>query len=327
MNPSRRKAVALLVSLAPLAAAPLAFGQQEAWPAKPVKLIVNFPPGSSPDVVGRAVALPLQEVLKQPVVVENKSGASGNIGADMVAKAEPDGYTVLMSAGSTLVINPHLQSRMPFDATKDLIPVAAASRMLLFLVARPELPVKNVSEFIAYAKAHPRKLTYASAGNGTGPHLAAEMLNGQAGMNTVHVPYKGAAPALQDLLAGQVDYYFDPGIAISHVREGKLKMLAVAGLKRSAMFPDVPTLHESGMKGLDAGTTHGFYVPAGTPQPIVQRLNSEINRILQMPQVRSTIEGLGAEATPMSPTEFARLLQADSRRYAGIIKARDIKSD
>lgn len=327
MNRSRRQAVALLASLAPLAAAPLAFGQQAAWPAKPVKLIVNFPPGSSPDVVGRAVALPLQEVLKQPVVVENKSGASGNIGADMVAKAEPDGYTVLMSAGSTLAINPHLQARMPFDATKDLTPVAAASRMLLFLVARPELPVKNVSEFIAYARAHPRKLTYASAGNGTGPHLAAEMLNGQAGMYTVHVPYKGAAPALQDLLAGQVDYYFDPGIAISHVREGKLKMLAVAGLKRSAMFPDVPTLHESGMKGLDAGTTHGFYVPAGTPQPIVQRLNSEINRILQMPQVRSTIEGLGAEATPMSPAEFARLLQADSRRYAGIIKARDIKSD
>ena len=327
MNLSRRKVVALLTTLAPLAAGPLAHAQQAAWPTKSVKLIVNFPPGSSPDVVGRAGAGPLQEVLKQPVVVENKSGASGNIGADLVAKAEPDGHTVLMSAGSTITINPNLQGKMPFDPTKDLIPVAAASRMLLFLVARPELPAKNISEFIAHAKAHPGKLTYASAGNGTGPHLAAEMLNGQAGIHTVHVPYKGAAPALQDLLAGQVDYYFDPGIAIGHVREGRLKMLAVAGLKRSPLFPQVPTLHESGLKGLDAGTTHGFYVPAGTPQPIVQRLNSEINRILATPAVRGTINGLGAEATPLSPTQFRQVLEDDSRRYAAIIKARDIKSD
>lgn len=326
MNRSRRKLVAL-ATLAPLAVAPWALAQEAPWPTQPVKVIVNFPPGSSPDVVGRAVAGPLQEVLKQPVVVENKSGASGNIGADQVAKAEPDGHTVLMSAGSTIAINPHLQARMPFDATKDLVPVAAASRMLLFLVARPDLPAKDIKEFIAYAKAHPGKLTYASAGSGTGPHLAAEMLNSLAGVDTVHVPYKGAAPALQDLLAKQVDYYFDPGIAISHVREGKLKMLAVAGLKRSPLFPEVPTLDEVGMKGLDAGTTHGFYVPAGTPQPIVQRLNTEINRILAMPVVRETIHGLGAEATPMSTAEFGKLLQEDSRRYAAIIKARDVKVD
>jgi tripartite-type tricarboxylate transporter receptor subunit TctC len=326
MNPSRRKLVAL-ATLAPLAAAPWALAQEAAWPTRTVKVIVNFPPGSSPDVVGRAVAGPLQEVLKQPVVVENKSGASGNIGADQVAKAEPDGHTVLMSAGSTIAINPHLQAKMPFDATKDLIPVAAVSRMLLFLVARPDLPAKDAKEFFAYAKAHPGKLTYASAGNGTGPHLAAEMLNAQAGLQTVHVPYKGAAPALQDLLAGQVDYYFDPGIAISHVREGKLKMLAVAGLKRSPLFPDVPTLHEVGMTGLDAGTTHGFYVPASTPQAIVQRLNAEINRILAMSAAREAIHGLGAEATPMSPAEFRKVLQEDSRRYAAIVKARDIKSD
>ena len=326
MNRSRRKLI-LLATLAPLVATSPGYAQQPAWPVKAVKIIVNFPPGSSPDVVGRAVAGPLQEVLKQPVVVENKSGASGNIGADMVAKAEPDGHTVLMSAGSTIAINPHLQSKMPFDADKDLIPVAAASRMLLFLVARPELPAKDIKEFIAYAKAHPGKLTYASAGSGTGPHLAAEMLNAQAGLDTVHVPYKGAAPALQDLLAGQVNYYFDPGIAISHVRDGKLKMLAVAGLKRSPLFPQVPTLHEVGMKGLDAGTTHGFYVPAGTPQPVIQRLNGEINKILATPAVREVIHGLGAEATPTLPAEFQKVLQEDGQRYAAIIKARDIKSD
>jgi tripartite-type tricarboxylate transporter receptor subunit TctC len=325
---SRRTALALLVSIATLSAAPQqAFAQPSAWPNKPVKLVVNFPPGSSPDVVGRAIAAPLQQVLGQPVVVENKSGASGNIGADFVAKSPPDGYTLLMSAGSTIAINPHLQTKMPFDANKDLIPVAAASRMLLFLVARKDLPAKNLSEFISYAKAHPSKLTYASAGNGTGPHLAGEMLNSQGGINTVHVPYKGAAPALQDLLAGQVDYYFDPGIAISHVREGKLKMLAVAGLKRSSLFPDVPTLHESGLKGFDAGTTHGIYAPAGTPDEIVTRLNREINKILASPAAVSAIHNLGAEATPMSPAEFRTVLEEDSRRYADIIKARGIKGD
>ncbi|MGO4393996.1 Bug family tripartite tricarboxylate transporter substrate binding protein [Variovorax sp. M-6] len=326
---TRRHALATLSAIAMLAgAAPAALAQSPApWPSKPIRLIVNFPPGSSPDVVGRAIAIPLYEALGQPVVVENKVGASGNIGADAVAKAAPDGYTVLMSAGSTVAINPHIYDKLSFAPMKDLVPVAGASRMVLFLVVRPEIPVRNVAEFIAYAKANPGKLSYGSAGNGTGPHLAAEMLNSQAGISTVHVPYKGAAPALQDLLGGQVDYYFDPGIAISQVRAGKLRMIGVAGMKRSALFPDVPTLDEAGLKGLDAGTTHGFYVPAGTPPEIVGRLNREIDKALATPAVRAVIDSLGAEPTPVSPAEFRTVLSDDSKRYAAIIKARHIKAD
>jgi tripartite-type tricarboxylate transporter receptor subunit TctC len=303
---TRRQALAVLSSGVMLAATGRTAMAESpsSWPSKPIRLIVNFPAGSSPDVVGRAIAVPLYEALGQPVVVENRSGASGNIGADAVAKSAPDGYTVLMAAGSTIAINPHIYEKLSFAPFKDLVPVASASRMELFLVVRPEIPVKNVAEFVAYAKANPGKLSYGSAGNGTGPHLAAEMMNSQAGISTVHVPYKGAAPALQDLLGGQIDYYFDPGIAINQVRSGKLRMIGVAGMKRSTLFPDVPTLHEAGLKGLDAGTTHGFYVPAGTPPEIVNRLNREIDKALMVPAVRSVIESLGAEPAPMTPAEF-----------------------
>jgi len=310
------------------AAGPAAMAQSPAaWPSKPIRLIVNFPPGSSPDVVGRAIAVPLYEALGQPVVVENRAGASGNIGADLVAKAAPDGYTVLMSAGSTVAINPYIYDKLPFAPLKDLVPVASASRMVLFLVVRPEVPARNLAEFIAYAKANPGKLSYGSAGNGTGPHLAAEMMNSQAGISTVHVPYKGAAPALQDLLSGQVDYYFDPGIAINHVRAGKLRMIGVAGMKRSPLFPDVPTLHEAGLKGLDAGTTHGFYVPVGTPPEIVSRLNREIDKALTTAPVRAVIDSLGAEPVAASPAAFRTVLSDDSKRYAAVIKERHIRAD
>ncbi|MGJ7507605.1 Bug family tripartite tricarboxylate transporter substrate binding protein [Variovorax sp. GT1P44] len=329
LRSARRHAMAALSTVAVLAfAAPTALAQSPAaWPSKPIRLIVNFPPGSSPDVVGRAIAVPLYEALGQPVVVENRVGANGNIGADAVAKAPPDGYTVLMSAGSTVAINPYIYDKLSFAPSKDLVPVAGASRMVLFLVVRPEIPVKNVAEFIAYAKANPGKLSYGSAGSGSGPHLAAEMMNSQAGISTVHVPYKGAAPALQDLLGGQIDYYFDPGIALNQVRAGKLRMIAVAGMKRSALFPDVPTLDEAGLKGLDAGTTHGFYVPVCTPPEIVSRLNREIDKALATPAVHAVIDNLGAVPTPITPAEFRTVLGDDSKRYAAIIKARHIKAD
>jgi len=329
MNVSRRHALGTLSIAAMLSAvAPGALGQASAsWPAKPIRLIVNFPPGSSPDVVGRAVAAPLGAALGQPVVVENRSGASGNIGADAVAKSAPDGYTVLMSAGSTVAIDPFIYDKLPFAAMKDLVPVAGGARMMLFLVVRPELPVNSVPEFIAYAKAHPGQLSYGSAGNGSGPHLAAEMLNSRAGITTVHVPYKGSAPALQDLLGGRIDYYFDPGIAINHVRAGRLKLIGVAAPKRSELFPEVPTLDESGLKGFDAGTTHGFFVPVGTPAEIVDRLNREIDKALALPAVKAVIESLGAAPTPISPAQFRAGLLDDSERYSAIVKERHIKGD
>jgi tripartite-type tricarboxylate transporter receptor subunit TctC len=302
-------------------------GAQGEWPSKPIKVVVNFPPGSSPDVLARAISLPLQQALGQPVVVENKAGASGMIGGDVVARSEPDGHTLLMTAGSLITNNPHLFSKMPFDPAKDLVPVAPAGRLTLFLVANGNFPAKDVKEFLAYLKNNPNKATYGSAGNGTGLHIAGELLKSQAGVQAVHVPYKGASPALQDLLAGQINYYFDPGIAIQHVKAGKLKLLATATPKRSPLFPEAPTLHEAGLTNFDAGTTHGFYAPAGTPAPVIERLNREINRIVMLPEVRTQMTNMAAEPTPMSPSEFDAVMREDSRRYAAIIKAQGSRAD
>lgn len=303
------------------------WAQVAAWPSKPVRVIVNFPPGSSPDVLARAISQPLQQALGQPVIIENRAGASGMIGAEAVAKSPPDGHTLLMTAGSAITTNPFIYPSMSYDSDKDLVPVAAAARITLFLVARADLPVKTAQEFLAHLKANPGKLSYASAGNATGLHLAGEMLKSQAGVYALHVPYRGSTPALQDLLAGQVDFLFDPGISLAHVRSGKLRLLAVAGMRRSSAFPDVPTLHEVGIKGFDAGQTHGFYAPAGTPTTVVERLNGEINRILVTPAVKAQIDTLAAEATPLTVQQFATVMADDSKRYGAIIKERQIKAD
>lgn len=321
-----RRALLASVSVTLLLAMP-ATALAQAWPSKPLRIVVNFPPGSSPDVLARAISQPLQQAIGQPVIIENRAGASGVIGAEAVAKAPADGHTLLMTAGSAITTNPFIYASMPYDTGKDLMPVAAVARIVLFLEAKASLPVKDAKEFLAYLKAHPGKLSYASAGNATGLHLAGEMLKSQAGVYALHVPYRGSAPALQDLLAGQVDFFFDPGIGLTHVRADKLRLLAVAGMRRSAAFPDVPTLDEVGLKGFDAGQTHGFYAPAGTPAPVVERLNREINRILAMPAVMTQIETIGAEATPLSVQQFAAVMADDSKRYGAIIKERQIKAD
>jgi tripartite-type tricarboxylate transporter receptor subunit TctC len=298
-----------------------------AWPTKPVKVIVNFPAGGAADQLARAIGLPLQEALGQPVVVENRAGANGNIGGEVVAKSPPDGYTLLMSSGGMVSVNPHIYPRMAFDPAKDLVPVAAAARVLVYLVAKPSIPADNIKDFIAYVKANPGKLSYGSPGTGSSPHLAGEMFKSQAGLFALHVPYRGAAPALQDLLAGQLDYYFDPGIGLQQVKAGKLKLLAVGSPKRSPMFPYVPTLEEAGLKGFDADTVFGFYAPAGTPADLVNRLNREINRILGTQAVKDRIFALGGEALPLSPAEFGAKAMQDSRRFSAIIKERKITAD
>jgi tripartite-type tricarboxylate transporter receptor subunit TctC len=324
---TRRALLAAAAATAMLAAAAPVLAQGDAWPAKPIRLVVNFPPGSSPDVLARAIALPLQQALGQAVIVDNRAGASGMIGAELVAKSPADGYTLLMTAGSTITTNPIVYSKIPYDTDKDLVPVAAAARIALFLVVRPDVPAKNLKEFIAYLKANPGKLSYGSAGNATGLHLAGEMLKSQAGVYAVHVPYKGASPALQDLLAGQIDFYFDPGIALQQVRAGKLRMLGVAVAHRSSAFPDVPTLAEAGLKGFDAGTTHGIYAPAGTSADVVARLNREINKVLGLPAVRSQIAIIAAEPTPMTPEQFQAVMADDRKRYGAVIRERGIKAD
>lgn len=299
----------------------------DTWPSKPIKVVVNFPAGGAADQIARAVSQPLQTALGQPVVIENRGGAGGNIGGDVVAKSAADGYTLLLSSGGMVSVNPHLYPNMPFDPVKDLTPVAAAARVLVFLEVRPSLAVNNIQEFLAHLKANPGKLTFGTPGNGSSPHLAAEMLKSQANVFAVHVPYRGAAPAMQDLLGGQVDFMFDPGIGLQHVKAGKLKLLAVGSAKRSAMFPDVPTLDEVGLKGFDADTLFGFYAPAGTPPEVVTRLNREINKILATQAVQDRIAALGGVPAPMSPADFNNRAAADSARFGALIKARNIQSD
>ena len=315
----------VLLSLLGVGAATTAWAQ--AWPSKPLRVVVNFPPGGAADQIARVIGQPLSEALGQPVVIENRAGANGNLGGEVVAKSPADGYTLLMSSGGMVSVNPHIYARMPFDPAKDLTPVAAAARVLVFLVTKPSLPVETVQDFLTYVKANPGRLSFGSAGNGSSPHLAAEMMKSQAGLFAVHVPYRGAAPALQDLLAGQVDFYFDPGIGLNQVRAGKLKLLAVGSPKRSPLFPQVPTLAEAGLKGFDADTVFGFYAPTGTPAEVVNRLNREINRTLSLPAVKDRIQALGGEALAISPAEFAAKASEDSARFGAIIRERKIVGD
>jgi tripartite-type tricarboxylate transporter receptor subunit TctC len=299
----------------------------QAWPTKPIRIVVNFPAGGAADQLARTIGTPLAEALGQSVVIENRGGANGNIGGELVAKSPADGYTLLMSSGGMVSVNPHIYPRMTFDPAKDLTPVAAAARVLVFLVAKPAVPAENIKDFIAYVKANPGKLSYGSPGSGSSPHLAGEMFKAQAGLFAVHVPYRGAAPALQDLLAGQLDYYFDPGIGLNQVRAGKLKLLAIGSPKRSPLFPNVPTLDEAGLKGFDADTVFGFYAPAGTPPDVITKLNREINRLLGTPAVKDRIAALGGEALPITPAEFAARAADDSKRFGAIIKERKILAD
>ena len=327
-NPiSRRLALLAAAGTLCLVAVPGAQAQPGDWPVKPVRMIVNFPPGSSPDIVGRAVAQPLSQALGQQVVIENRTGAGGIVGVEAVARAPADGYTILMTAGSTMSIGPHVYSKLPYDPVKDLAPVAAAARIENYLVIRADLGVKTYAEFVALLRANPGKFTYGSAGSGTSLHIAAEMWLSAAGLKAVHVPYKGSAPAIKDMLGGHVDFMWDSGSAFPLIKAGKFLALAVSSPQRVPMYPDIPTLEELGLRNVDSGTTHSFYAPAGTPQPILDRLNREINRTLTLPQVVSQIQTLGAQATPMSIEAFRTLMASDSKRDAAVVRQFGIKAD
>ena len=316
-----------LLALAVAATGLLPLAHAQSWPAKPIKVIVNFPPGGAADQLARIVSQPLSEALGQPVVIENRGGAGGNIGGDAVAKSPADGYTLLLSSGGMVSINPHLYARMPFDPAKDLRPVASIARIAVYLVTRPELPAKNVNELVAHLKANPGKVTFGSPGTGSSPHLAAELLKSMTGTYAVHVPYRGGGPALQDLLGGQFDFWFDPGVGLPHVRTGKLKLLAVGSPKRSPLFPDVPTMNEAGLKGFDADSYFGLYAPAASPNEVVTRVNAEMNKILANASIRERIVALGGEAAPGTPAEFGARAATDSKRFGELIRSRGIKPD
>ena len=311
-----------IAALAVCALCPTANAQT--WPDRPVKLIVNFPPGGVADTLARGIAPGIQEAIKQPVVVENRAGANGSIGADVVAKAPPDGYTFLVTSGGAMTVDPFLYANLPYDTQKDLKPVAALAIVRVFLMINSSVPAKNLNEFIAYARANPGKLAYASAGSGSSPHLAGEMFARAAKIQATHVPYKGAAPALNDLLGGQVQFMFDPGPGLQHVATGKLVVLGVASGKRPSRYPDIPTLAELGIP-VDADTTFGVYAPAGVSPAIVERMNKEITRTLNSPALVESMAKLGGDVAPMTIAEFVSRQAADRARYGAFIKEAGIK--
>jgi tripartite-type tricarboxylate transporter receptor subunit TctC len=312
-------AAALALTLSPLACA-------QAWPERPIRLIVNFAAGGSTDIIARSMATQLGEALGQPVVVENRVGAGGNIGLIAVARAAPDGHTLLHSSDGPILINPHL-FKMEVDVARDLLPVAPTAGAALFLISRADLPARNWTEFVAYARANPGKLNYGSAGSGTLQHVAIEWIRDAARFEAVHVPYKGSQAVLVDLLGGRVDFTMDLGAAIPHIRSGKLRLLGVPGKERSPIFPEAPTLTESGVD-VEMSWISGIYAPAGTPAPIVTRLNREIGRIMQTAATKKELDAMAAVSlTHMAPEDFARHQQRARERFGAIVRRAGITAN
>ena len=298
------------------------------WPDRPIRLIVNFAPGGAADVMGRAISPTMSQELGQSVVVDNKPGANGNIGIGETVRAPKDGYTLLLSSGGGISINPLIYSKLPFNPEKDLIPVAAVARVHVFLETSPSLPVSNVQDFVRYLQANPGKLSYGSPGPGSSPHLAGEMFKRAAKVDAIHVPYKGAGPALTDVLSGQLQYWFDPGPGLKQVEAGKLKLLAIGSPHRSPLYPKVPTLTESGLPGFDADTLFGIYAPAGTPAPVVEAVRASVIKALEQKNVVEVIQGLGATPEPrMSRQDFVDHHTKERARFAPLIKEIGLKVD
>ena len=298
----------------------------QSWPGKPVRVIVNVAPGGVADVTMRVLGARLTETLGQPFLVENRAGGDGYIGFEAVGRAEPDGYTMLYSPGSSMMIAPHIVNRPDLDPTKVLTPVVPTGRVSLYVLTHPNVPVASFKEFLAYARANPGKLNYGTPGNGTSPHIATEVFNREAKVKLNHVPYKGAGPALKDLLGGVIDLAFDPGVGIAQAKAGKLRMIVVAGPNRHADFPDVPTLEENGIRGVDGGPHFGFYATHGTPREAVERRNREVIRVMQEALVRERFKALAVDlAEPMTPGEFAAYVKSEHERYAKLIPELGIK--
>lgn len=320
-----RKCEWVVVSAASLLLAVAQPVSAQGYPSKPMRVIVPYAPGGATDLIARLVGQKLTERLGQPVIVENRPGAGGVIGAEAGAKAPADGHTVLLAVPAEMVVLPHLQ-KMPYRVDRDFAPVSLAAVTPLILVVHPALPVKTVQNLIALARSRPGQLTYASAGTGGVQHLAGELLKITAKIDLVHVPYKGAGPVIPDLLGGHVPMFFS-GMppAMPHVRAGKLRALAVTTAKRSPTVPEVPTMQESGMPGFDISNWFAYFVPAGTPPEVIAKLNAEVNRALKLQDVREKLANVGAEVVGTSPQELQKFVQAESEKYARVIKASGAK--
>ncbi|MBI4189840.1 MAG: tripartite tricarboxylate transporter substrate binding protein [Betaproteobacteria bacterium] len=306
-----------------LALVPPLFAQQ--YPVKPIRLVVGFAAGGATDVVARLIGQKLTEKLGQPVVVENRPGAGGNIAAELVAKSASDGYTLLVPAFAH-VVNPALYAKLPFDTVKDFAPVTLFASAANILAVHPSVPVRSVKEFIALAKARPGELTYGAGGNGTASHLAGELLNSMAGIKVANIQYKGSAPASVDLLGGHISAAFPGvGIAMPHVRSGRLRALGIASLKRSTMMPEVPTISEAGVPGFEVISWYGLLAPAGTPSDIVQRLNSEVTRSLHEPDAIERLRVVGFDAVTTSPAEFGAFITREIAKWTKVVRAAGVR--
>lgn len=298
----------------------------QGYPAKAIRVVVPYPSGGTTDLTARLVGQKMQEAMKQNVLVDNRPGAGGVIGADIVAKAAPDGYTVLIAVPAEIAILPHLQ-KMPYNVARDLAPVSLAAATPLILVVHPSLPVRSVKELIAFVRARPGKLTYASAGTGGVQHLSGELLKITMKLDMVHVPYKGAGDLMPALIGGHVPMFF-AGMppAMPHVKTGKLRALAVTTTRRSPAAPEVPTMTEAGVPGFDISNWFAYFVPAGTPFDVIARLNAEINRGLKLPDVREKLGNAGAEAIGTSPEELAKFVRVESEKFERLIKVSGAKA-
>jgi tripartite-type tricarboxylate transporter receptor subunit TctC len=320
---ARRLLAIVLASIA----APCALAA-DAYPSRAIRLVVPYPPGGPLDTVARLLGSEVSQSARQPVIVENKAGAGGNIGADSVAKSAPDGYTLLMGAVATHAINPALYPSIPYDAEKDFVAVTQIASTPNVLVVSGQLGVTTVAAFIAHARAHPGKLNFGSGSTGSAGHLAGELFKGLAGVDMTHVPYKGAALAMQDLVAGRVDLMFDNlASSLVQVRAGRIKALAITTARRSGLAPELPTLAEAGLPGFDISTWFGIFAPAGTPPPVVDALHAYFTRALARPEIRERVLALGAEPVGSSPVEFAAFVRAEASKYARLVKASGAKVD
>jgi tripartite-type tricarboxylate transporter receptor subunit TctC len=317
--------LAALVLLAALAAP--AAGLAQGYPNRPVRLVVPFPPGGPADALGRTLADQLNKMWGQPVIIENRGGAGGNLGAEVVARAAPDGYTLLLNASSH-VINASLYEKLPYDPIKDFTPVSEVASYMLVLVVHPSLPPTSVKEFVAVANGKPDGLSVANAGLGTPTHLAAVLFAQAAGVNLIHVPYRGAAPASTDLIAGQVPAMFNnPVNAVPQVKSNNLRALAVTGAKRLSLLPDLPTIAESGYPGFETRTWYGLFGPAGMPADVVRKLHADTDKVMRMPEVANNLIAQGWDIAVSPPDQFSIVLQSELDRWSAVVKRAGIKAN
>jgi tripartite-type tricarboxylate transporter receptor subunit TctC len=299
----------------------------QSYPAKPLRLIVTFAAGGGADFVARAIAPKLGEFLGQPVVVDNRPGANGALGADIAAKSAPDGYTLLLGAAGTMVVAPHLGANMPFDPMKDLIPSSLVAISPFVVTLNPSVQANSVRELIALAKANPGQINYGTSGTGGSPQLATELFKSMTGVNLVHVPYKGLAPALTDLIGGQIQVVFaDVGLVKGHIAGGKLKGLAVTSAARSSAMPDLPTVAEAGVPGYAGGTWYGILAPAGTPADIVSRVSAETRKTLALPEIKAAFLAQGMDSAGGTPEQFAAFMREEFGKWGKVIREAGIKA-